>query len=275
MSAVRFSLRPGDGAPLAADPVNAEGYVTEVRVPTLTWWPAPATKRNGTGVIVCPGGGYEMLAVEHEGAAIARWLNDLGVTAFVLRYRVPRPGHPAPLQDAQDAIRLVRNRAAEFCIDPDRVGVLGASAGGHLAACAGTLFDGDVARPNFLVLLYPVIALDGPDAHIGSRRALLGAEPAPALLEALDPARHVTPRTPPAFLVHAMDDTVVPPANSVRFHAALTAAGVPAELRLCREGFHGFGLGEDKGAAADWPQACARWMQSRGWLSSFSPSNHG
>lgn len=266
MSQFRFSLRPGDTAPLTDDPVNAQGYVTAVRVPTLTVSPAPVETANGAGVIVCPGGGYETLAVEHEGADIARWLNGLGVTAFVLRYRVPAPGHPAPLQDVQDAIRLVRSRAAEFGIASDRLGVLGASAGGHLAACAGTLFDDERTRPDFLILLYPVILLEGPPAHAGSRRALLGEHPTPELLAKLSPDRHVTPRTPPAFLVHAGDDTIVPLENSRRFHAALTAAGVPAALHIYPEGFHGFGLAANHGAAAGWPAACGHWLQAHGWL---------
>lgn len=267
MNPVRMALHPGEAVPSVADPTDAAGYVTEVRIPTLEWWPAPAGGRPGPAVIVCPGGGYEVLAVGHEGTDIARWLNGLGVTAFVLRYRIPRPGHPAPLEDVRAAIRLVRARAPEFGILPERLGLLGASAGGHLAACAGTLADTTELRPDFLVLLYPVIALAGEIAHAGSRRALLGANPSAALLEQLDPLRHVTPRTPPAFLVHADDDTIVPPENSVRFHAALVFAGVPAELHRCRDGFHGFGLGAGKGTAAAWPEACARWLRRHGWIS--------
>lgn len=268
MSPVRLPLRSADAPLPGDDPVNAEGYVTEVRVPTLTVWPAPAASATGTGVIVCPGGGYEFLAAGHEGEEIARWLNGLGVTAFVLRYRVPRPGHPAPLADLQDALRLVRARAGEFGVAADRLGVFGASAGGHLAACAGTLFGDDATRPDFLLLLYPVIALDGPHAHAGSRRALLGGDPTPALLAQLDPSRRVTPRTPPAVLVHAEDDTAVSPENSRLFHAALVAAGVPAELHVYPDGFHGFGLG--RGSAAAWPLACEHWLRAQGWLSPHS-----
>lgn len=268
MSPVRLPLRSADAPFAREDPANAEGYVTEVRVPTLTVWPAPAALASGTGVIVCPGGGYESLAVGHEGADMAHWLNGLGVTAFVLRYRVPRPGHPAPLTDLLDALRLVRSRADEFGVAADRLGVLGASAGGHLAACAGTLFVDDATRPDFLLLLYPVIALDGPQSHAGSRRALLGGDPAPALLDRLDPSRRVTPRTPPAFLAHAEDDTAVPPENSRVFHAALAAAGVPAELQVYPDGFHGFGLG--RGSAAAWPQHAERWLRAQGWLPPLS-----
>lgn len=278
MTPRRIPLHPEDALLVAEDPFNAEGYVTAVRVPTLTVWPAPSVSANGTGVIVCPGGGYEVLAVEHEGAEIASWLNRLGVTAFVLRYRVPRPGHPAPLRDILRAIRLVRSRSAQFGVTPDRVGVLGSSAGGHLAACAGTLYndpegrEGDAldavnARPDFLVLLYPVIALGGPHAHAGSRRALLGENPSPQLLEKLSPDLRVAARTPPSFLVHAEDDTVVPLENSRNFSAALKAAGVPAELTVYPEGFHGFGLGAAKSAAAGWPQACEHWLRAHGWLS--------
>lgn len=268
MNPLRFNLRPEDGTAVADDSVNADGYVTDVRVPTLTLWRAPAARANGTGVIVCPGGGYEFLAVGHEGEEIARWLNGLGVTAFVLRYRVPRPGHPAPLADLFDAIRLVRARAVGFGVSPSRLGVLGSSAGGHLAASAGTLFGEATLRPDFLVLLYPVIALTGPFAHAGSCRALLGGSPDPAIVERLSLDRQVTARTPPAFLVHARDDTIVPPENSRSFHAALSAAGVASELHECARGFHGFGLGATNPDTARWSGACERWLRAHGWLNS-------
>jgi len=277
MNLRRLTLRSQDVPPDEKEPVNAEGYVTSVREATLTVWPAPADLANGTGVIVCPGGGYEMLAVEHEGADIARWLNRLGVTAFVLRYRVPGPGHPAPLRDVLRAMRLVRSSSARFGVAVDRIGIFGSSAGGHLAACAGTLYDDPEghendpldtvsARPDFLVLLYPVIALTGPEAHAGSRRALLGENPAPRLVEKLSPQLRVTARTPPAFLVHAEDDTVVLPANSWMFAAALKAAGVSAERVVYPEGFHGFGLGAGAGAVAGWPLAAERWLRANGVL---------
>ena len=252
---------------------RADGFVTNVTRPTLTWWAPPASVANGTGVIICPGGGYEFLAVEHEGAALAH------VAAFVLKYRVPPPGHPAPLEDVRNAIHLVRSRAPEFGLEPDKVGALGSSAGGHLAACVGTLFDQEIngcgdgatsdqvsVRPDFLVLLYPVICLAGPHAHAGSRERLLGKTPSETLLNRLSPDRQVTPRTPPTFLVHALDDTVVPPENSRLFHAALQQAGVPSELHLFERGFHGFGLGVEQGTVSEWPQRCERWFRAQGWL---------
>jgi acetyl esterase/lipase len=259
---------------------RADGFVTNVTRPTLTWWAPPASAANGTGVIICPGGGYEFLAVEHEGAELAHWLNTLGIAAFVLKYRVPHSGHPAPLEDVQGAIRLVRSRASEFGVEPDKVGALGSSAGGHLAACVGTLFNQEIngcgdgatsdqvsVRPDFLVLLYPVICLSGPYAHIGSRERLLGKTPSETLLNRLSPDRQVTTRTPPTFLVHALDDTVVPAENSRLFHAALQQAGVPSELRLFEEGFHGFGLGARLGDVSEWPQRCEQWLRAHGWLS--------
>ena len=268
MTPTILELRPEEArrksAYVGSEFTRADGFVTNVSRPTLTWWAPSASLANGTGVIICPGGGYEFLAVEHEGAALAQWLNALGVAAFVLKYRVPHPGHPAPLEDVQSAIRLVRSRAREFGVESDKIGLLGSSAGGHLAACAGTLFDqeingcGDGAtsdqvseRPDFLVLLYPVITLTGPYVHAGSRERLLGKNPAEALVNRLSPDRQVTPRTPPTFLVHALDDTVVPPENSRLFHAALQQAGVPSELRLYEEGFHGFGLGAGLGEVSE------------------------
>jgi acetyl esterase/lipase len=251
--------------------------VSGVQRPLLTVWRPPAGTANGTGVVICPGGGYTVLAVELEGTEVARWLNGLGVTAFVLRYRLKGWGHPAPLRDALRALRLVRSRAEEFGVRADRLGILGFSAGGHLAASASTLYDDAEgrtgarldavsARPDFTVLLYPVISLAAAPAHRGSRLNLLGSDPDPALLEKLSPERQVTAATPPAFLMHTAVDPTVPAENSVLYHEALRAAGVPAELRIYAQGPHGVGLRPEHEAGRLWPAACAAWLKERGFL---------
>jgi len=239
---------------------------------------AAVQEAAGTAVIVAPGGGYRVLAANHEGRQVANWLNAMGVTAFVLTYRLgPRYRHPVPLQDAQRAIRLVRARAQEFGVLPDRVGMMGFSAGGHLTATAGTRFDGGKAdaadpieragcRPDFLVLGYPVISFTAPFAHRGSAAILLGDNPDPKMLEELSNELHVTPQTPPVFLFHTAADTAVPPENSLAFYMALRKAGVPAELHLFEKGPHGVGLGGHDPALAHWPVLLANWLRGRGLL---------
>jgi acetyl esterase/lipase len=242
-----------------------------VHEPSLTPYLAPAGARPATAVIVCPGGGYNRLAADHEGRAVAEWLNSIGVSAFVLKYRLKEYGHPAPLRDVLRAVRLLRSGPDRWGIAPDRIGVLGFSAGGHLAASAGTLFgeadgrtgaplDAVSARPDFMVLVYPVIRLIGPDAHTGSGKSLLGANATPEMLERYSLDTRVTKDTPPAFLVHGGTDTAVPPENSVLFYLALRRAGVPAEMHLYREGAHGIGLRPGNGPMSDWPKRCAEWM---------------
>lgn len=246
--------------------------------PKVTVYRAPADEANGAAVVVCPGGGYRVLASDHEGKQVAEWLNSLGVTAFVLQYRLgPRYRHPAPLRDVQRAIRLVRARAAECRVDPGRVGVLGFSAGGHLASTAATHFDEgrpDAAdlverqgsRPDFVVLAYPVISLTHPAVHRGSRDHLLGENPDPELLDALSNETQVTPRTPPTFLFHTDEDPGVPAEHSILFYEALRRARVPAELHVFVKGRHGVGLAPSDAALSAWPRLCAAWMQSMGFL---------
>ncbi len=233
-------------------------------------------------VVIAPGGGYVFLATNHEGRQVANDLNALGLTAFVLRYRVgPRYRHPVPLGDAQRALRLVRARAAEFGVRPDQVGILGFSAGGHLAATAATRFDrggaaGDAAagdaverqpsRPDFVVLGYPVISFDAPYAHRGSGENLLGPGADPRLVASLSADRNVTARTPPAFLVHTDEDDGVPPENSLAFYQALRRARVPAELHVFERGPHGLGMGGEQPGYAEWPRLLAVWMRGRGLL---------
>jgi acetyl esterase/lipase len=233
---------------------------------------------NGTAVIVAPGGGYQNLAMNHEGRQVANWLNAMGVTAFVLQYRLgPRYNHPVELGDAQRAIRLVRSRAAEFRINPERIGMLGFSAGGHLTATAGTHFDAGNAgaadpidqvssRPDFLVLAYPVITMDPSFTHAGSRRNLLGENPDPRLQEELSNELRVTAQTPPTFLFHTTNDNGVPVMNSVAFYSSLVKAGVPAEMHLFANGPHGVGLALNDPALSEWPKLLEGWLRARGLL---------
>lgn len=249
--------------------------------PTLTVFLPPADKSTGAAVVICPGGGYGGLAIGYEGLDIARWLNEHGVAGFVLKYRHKGSGyqHPAPLDDAQRAIRTVRARAKEWRVDPARIGILGFSAGGHLASSAGTHFDQGKTespdaienvscRPDFLILCYPVISFTQPFAHQGSRKNLLGENPDPRLVESLSSELQVTPETPPTFLWHTDADTGVPPENSAAFYLALKKAKVPAELHVYEKGRHGLGLAQKEPGAAAWPAACVEWMRGRGLLAS-------
>lgn len=253
------------------------GRISNVSVPTLTVYGPAVDRPNGTAVIVCPGGGYRLLSNVREGVQYANWLSTLGVTTFVLKNRLQEFGHPAPLQDVLRAVRIVRSRAAEFKINPDRIGVMGSSAGGHLAASAGTLFDHPAgktgapldatsARPDFLILMYPVISLDDPVAHAGSRKALLGAAPAPELLQLLSVEKQVTAATPPTLLFHTQEDRTVPVDNSILFFQALTRAKVPAEMYLFEHGAHGMGMRDGLGTASEWPKHAEAWLHHRGLL---------
>jgi acetyl esterase/lipase/ketosteroid isomerase-like protein len=271
-----FHLLWPEGAPGAVGSEPADK-------PKLTVYRPLPEDANGAAIVVCPGGGYGRLAADHEGRQVALWLNSIGVSAFVLQYRLgPRYHHPAPLQDAQRAIRLVRARAGDWKVDPARVGILGFSAGGHLASTAATHFDdgrADAAdpverqgsRPDFAVLAYPVVTLDGPSVHTGSRRNLLGEPADPALVALLSNERQVSARTPPTFLFHTADDPGVPAQNSLLFFDALLAAGVPAELHVFAHGKHGVGLAADDPALSAWPRLCAQWLEARGLLSRVRP----
>lgn len=246
-------------------------------VPTLTVYRPEPQKATGAAVVVCPGGGYGALA-EHEGRPVAEWLNQLGVAAFVLKYRLgPRYHHPAMLQDAARAIRTVRARAGEWNLDPTRVAILGFSAGGHLASTAGTHFDlGNAksedpverqsSRPDRMILIYPVIALATPYGHAGSKRNLLGENPPSELVESLSNETQVTAQTPPAFLVHTNADTGVPAENSLLFVMAMRKANVPVEFHLFEKGRHGLGLGGGDPAFKAWPALCEEWLRGQGFL---------
>lgn len=268
----RAAVRLWEGAaPLAKGEADSD-------VPTLTPFVAPGERATGAAVVVFPGGGYGGLA-GHEGAGYARWLNGLGITAFVVKYRLGSHGyrHPAMWLDASRAVRLVRARAAEWAIDPARVGVIGSSAGGHLASTLMTHWDGGDAhakdpverlssRPDFGILCYAVIGLGDELAHRGSRQNLLGDKPDPALIELLSNDRQVDAQTPPTFLWHTADDAAVSVRNSYAFADALARHGVAHELHVYPQGRHGLGLGVADPAGklpADllpWTRACARWL---------------
>ncbi len=263
-----------DGAPGARGSEDGDKPALTIYLPTKE-------RATGAAVVICPGGGYGHLAMDHEGHQIAQWLNSFGVAGFILQYRHSNSGsgygHPAPLQDAQRAVRMVRARAKEWNVDPDRIGILGFSAGGHLASSAGTHFqnrysdakdsiDRVSCRPDFMILIYPVISFTEWCTHKGSRRNLLGDNPERELVENLSNERQVTAQTPPTFLVHGNDDKGVPAENSIFFYLALRKAEVPAEMHIYENGRHGFGLGKKFGAVSSWPVRCEDWMRGRGLL---------
>jgi acetyl esterase/lipase len=249
--------------------------------PTLTlyapWTGHPPNPGNppSPAVIVFPGGSYEFLASNHEGRQMANFLNAMGITAFVVKYRLgPRYHHPVQLGDAQRAIRMVRSRAKEFGVLPDKIGVLGFSAGGHLASTTETHFDSGnpeasdriqrvSCRPDFAILAYPVISLVAEYTHPRSRRNLLGDNPSPALLKELSGELNVTPQTPPTFLFSSSTDSVVPPENSVAFYLALHKAGVSAELHIFENAPHGVGLDLADPSVGEWGKLLIHWLRER------------
>ncbi len=278
------------GAPGAEGNSPGEDKFHSGDVPTLTAYPAPKDKATGASVVVCPGGAYGFLAVEHEGEEVAKWLNSLGVSAFVLKYRLaPKYHHPAPLQDAQRAIRTVRAKSKEWGLDPHRIGIIGFSAGGHLASSAATHFDAgdpnaadpidrESCRPDRAILVYPVIALSTPYGHTGSLKNLLGDHPTEEQVKQLSSELQVTKDTPPTFLAHTNADSGVVPENSILFALACRKAGVPVELHLFEKGVHGLGLGtgwadriKPEPSFAAWPTLCATWLKGQGFLDRTQP----
>jgi acetyl esterase/lipase len=266
----RQVLWPG-GAPGATD--TGPGHEPSITI----YLPAPE-KATGTAIVVCPGGGYGMLAIDHEGEQIAQWLIGEGIAAFVLQYRhAPLYGHPYPLMDAQRAVRTVRNGATKWNLKPDRIGILGFSAGGHLTASTGVLNEGGIpdatdpidresARPDFMVPVYPVITMQDDYTHKGSRKNLLGESPDPALVERYSLERQVNANTPPAFLVHTSEDQAVPVENAVQLYLAIHHAGVPVEMHIYEKGQHGLGLGGGNAEFATWPGHLLAWLRVNGLL---------
>ena len=259
------------GAPLALGS-------DEVDRPKLMVYLPQRDKANGAGVLVIPGGGYHGLAIDHEGHEVAEWLNAKGVAAFVLTYRLgPKYHHPAMLLDAQRGIRTIRARADEWGVKRDKLGVMGFSAGGHLASTLATHYDevhaepadaidSQSARPDFAVLCYPVISMRETYTHAGSRTNLLGEKPDAALVQNLSNDTRVTSQTPPTFIFQTNDDVVVPAENAVAFYLALRKAKVPAELHVFEPGKHGVGLAQQQGDLAIWPELLLNWLVLHGML---------
>jgi acetyl esterase/lipase len=259
---------------------TADGRTTrceKVITPDLTvFLPAPE-KANGAAVLICPGGGYGMLAFDHEGNAIAKWLNDNGVAGIILKYRLPSDRimvnkSIGPLQDAQEAIRVIRRHAAEFKINPEKIGVIGFSAGGHLASTLSTHYaekvyevkDNTSARPDFSLLIYPVVSFDSTVTHMGSRNNLIGMNPDEATVKHFSNELQITPDTPPAFLVHSADDPAVPVMNSIGYFKGLQKNKIPVEMHIFQKGGHGYGLAPNGGTQSSWPDLCIRWMKQMG-----------
>jgi acetyl esterase/lipase len=258
-----------------AEHTDSSGLISNVTTPGITPYFPQKGKSSGTAVIIFPGGGYSVLSSEDE-TAIAREFNKIGITAFVLKYRLPNDTIMidktiGPLQDAQTAVQIVRKRAAEWGINPNKIGLVGLSAGGHLASTEGTHYDNPVIenkehislRPDFMVLIYPVIIFD-PLIPSGTRETLIGKTPSTALLNLYSNEKHVTTNTPPTFLVHAADDDVVPVKNSLRFFNALLSYQVKAEMHILQSGGHGFGL-ENPKSKDKWFDWCKNWLNENGF----------
>lgn len=246
------------------------------KAPTLTYYTPSGRMATNVAVVVCPGGGYGHLAIEHEGHDVAKWFNSFGVHSFILKYRYGKENHhPVPMNDAKRAIALVRYHAKEWGINPNKIGIIGFSAGGHLASTVGTHSDSGIAdakdpidrlsnRPDFMILVYPVISFTTEFTHAGSKRNLLGENPDSGLVESLSNELQVDADTPPAFLIHASQDKAVPPQNSTLFYNALVKEGVPVELHIYEQGGHGFGLAPNDPVLSGWPERLKVWFKQRG-----------
>lgn len=250
--------------------------ISGVTVPTLTPYLVAKEKATGAAVMICPGGGYAILAASHEGSDLAKWFNQRGISAFVLKYRLPNPKgmmhqHEVPLMDAMQGMTLIRQHASEWNIDPQKIGVMGFSAGGHLAATLSTHHNkgpkaSEDARPNFSILAYPVISLKPELAHGGSRDNLLGSEKSEELIQYYSNELQVDDKTPTAFLVHSMNDGSVGVENSIAYYLELKKYKIPAEMHLYPEGGHGYGLRtKGKGSLVGWPQALHTWLSELGY----------
>lgn len=235
------------------------GGVSNVTEPTLTVYPAPHP--NGIAIIMCPGGGYSGLAMHHEGHDMASWFNTQGITYAVLKYRMPNGHHEVPLSDAEQAIRMVRKHAAEWGVNPQRVGIMGASAGGHLAASLATLYSSDKTRPDFQILFYPVISMQKGVTHGGSRKNLIGENPSQELEQKYSLERQVSPRTPQAFIMLSSDDDAVPPINGIGYFLALRDHKVPASLHAYPTGGHGWGFRDNFTYKRQWTEELEKWLR--------------
>lgn len=252
--------------------------ICKVTDPTITAFLPNNDNKGRTAIIICPGGGYSRLAIDHEGYDVAQYFRSQGIAAFVLKYRLPSDEIMTnkalgPLADAQRAIRIIRSRAQEFGIDADKIGIMGFSAGGHLAATASTMFetiaydpgaDTTSARPDFSILIYPVISLDAKITHKGTRNNLLGESASDELAKTFSNETLVGANTPPAFMVHAFNDNAVPYENSIRYANAMVANKRQVELHLMQSGWHGFGMSIN--TPRDWTQLCIKWIDANGFL---------
>ncbi|APZ95374.1 Acetylxylan esterase precursor [Fuerstiella marisgermanici] len=281
LAALATSVQAEDWQPLWPDGAPGANGTGEHDVPALLAFPVAKDKANGCGVLVCPGGGYGGLAMDHEGHQIVKWLNDRGISAWILRYRLGSKGYHHPIQkgDVLRAMRTVRHNAAAHGVDPKRIGVWGFSAGGHLASTAATHFDlGNAnatdpidklsSRPDFAVLCYPVITMDEAFTHKGSRRNLLGADryENAELVELLSNEKRVTENTPPTFIFHTTEDQAVPVENAIAFYSALRQHKVDCELHIYQKGRHGVGLGGSDKVLATWPARLEDWLKVNKFL---------
>lgn len=260
---VELPLWP-DGAPNSNELVGEEedlngGRVAHVTHPSITIY--PAAKPNGIAILMCPGGGYARLAMNHEGHDMAAWFNAQGITYAVLKYRMPNGHHEVPLSDAEQAIRMVREHAAEWGVNPRRVGIMGASAGGHLAASLATLYSSDETRPDFQILFYPVISMQKGVTHGGSRLNLIGENPSQELEQKYSLERQVSPRTPQAFIMLSSDDGAVPPINGIGYFLALRDHKVPASLHAYPTGGHGWGFRDNFPYKRQWTGELEKWLR--------------
>ena len=233
--------------------------LSNITVTTLTNY--PATQPNGLAIIMCPGGGYTRLAKDHEGHAMEHWFNTQGITFAVLKFRMPIGHHEVPLSDAEQAIRMVREHAAEWGVNPQRVGIMGASAGGHLAASLATLYSSDKTRPDFQILFYPVISMQKGVTHGGSRKNLIGENPSQELEQKYSLERQVSPRTPQAFIMLSSDDDAVPPINGIGYFLALRDHKVPASLHAYPTGGHGWGFRDNFTYKRQWTEELEKWLR--------------
>jgi len=257
-----------------------DGVITrwiKVTDPSITVCLPAKEKATGTAVLICPGGGYGALAFGHEGTDIAKWLNDNGIAGIILKYRLPsdlimKDKSVGPLQDAQEAMRTIRRNAKAWNINPRKIGVIGFSAGGHLASTISThyaekVYESDTtsARPDFSLLLYPVITMDASFTHAGSKRNLIGENPSEEAIKRFSNERRITEKTPPAFLVHSADDKSVPVKNSIVYYKRLVKYNIPSELHIFQKGGHGYGLAVNRETQSAWPELCLRWLKASGF----------
>jgi acetyl esterase/lipase len=248
-----------------------------VTIPTLSIFLPKESKPNQAAVLIFPGGGYQHLAIDKEGTKVAQWFNSLGIVGIVVKYRLPndkimKNKNIGPLQDAQEAMRYIRENAAKYNIDPNKIGIMGFSAGGHLASTLATHYDEKTyeptskisARPDFALLIYPVISMQNDITHKGSQESLLGKNASQTLIDSFSNEKRITAQTPPTFLVHATDDTVVLPENSINYYLALKKNAVKAELHIYEKGGHGFGLGVQD-TSKFWTRDCEEWLKANGY----------